>query len=60
MSEQSNIFRSYERKKGKETRKIPLLMENNNETVVKHSCVGKEGDGSRTSNGTSVYNLFKF
>lgn len=48
MSEQSNIFRSYERKKGMETRKTPLLMENNNKNVVKHSCVGEEGDGNGT------------
>lgn len=47
MSEQSNTFRSYERKKGKETRRALLTMENNNKKVVKHSCVGECGEGSR-------------
>lgn len=45
MSEQSNTFRRCERKKGKEARKAPLIMENNNKEVVKHSCVGAEGSG---------------
>lgn len=48
MSEQRNAFRNYERKKGKETRKVLLTMENNNKKVAKHSCVGKCGKGSRT------------
>lgn len=46
MSEQSNTFRGYEWKKGKETRKAQLIMENNNKKVVKHSCVGEGGEGS--------------
>lgn len=50
MSEQSNPFRNYKRKKGKETRteKKLLTMENNNKKVAKHSCVGECGKGSTT------------
>lgn len=46
MSEQSNTFRGYERKKRKVTREAPLIMENNNKKVIKHSCVGEGGEGS--------------
>lgn len=48
MFEQSNTFRNYERKKGKETRRALLTMENNNKNVAKHSFVGECGKGSRT------------
>lgn len=35
-------------KKEKETRKVLLIMENNNKGIVKHFCVGERGEGSRT------------
>lgn len=47
MSEQSNSFRGYEGKRGKETRKVLLVMENNNKKAIKHSCVERGGEGNR-------------
>jgi len=47
MSEQSNSFRGYERKRGKETRKALLVMENNNKRGIKHCCAERGGEGNR-------------
>lgn len=48
MSEQSNTFRGYETKRGKETRKALLIMENNIKKAIKHSGVegGRKGSGT--------------
>jgi len=48
MSEKINTLRGYEKKKGKETRRAPLIMENKNKKIIKNSCEGKGGEGSGT------------